>query len=52
MTGNFHMIEKYNMAAAPFLMRLISSSVAVANTAGGIIRSILKTGSLGVVDKV
>ena len=35
-----------------FLMRLVSSSVAVANRAGGIIRSILKTGSLGVVDKV
>jgi len=51
MTGNFHMTEKYNMASAPFLMRLVSSSVAVANTAGGIIRSILKTGSLGVVDK-
>lgn len=35
-----------------FLMRLVSSSVAVANRAGGIIRNILKTGSLGVVDKV
>jgi len=35
-----------------FLMRLVSSSVAVANRAGGIIRSILKTGSLNVVDKV
>lgn len=33
-------------------MRLVSSSVAVANRAGGIIRNILKTGSLGVVDKV
>lgn len=35
-----------------FLMRLVSSSVAVANRAGGIIRSIMKTGSLNVVDKV
>ena len=41
------------MASSPtFLMRLVSSSVSVANRAGEIIRSILKTGSLGVVDKV
>ena len=40
------------MASGSFLMRLVSSSVAVANRAGGIIRSIMKTGSLGVVDKV
>jgi len=33
-------------------MRLVSSSVAVANRAGGVIRSIMKTGSLNVVDKV
>ena len=35
-----------------FVMRLVSSSVAVANRAGGIIRSIMKTGRLGIVDKV
>lgn len=40
------------MASSAFLMRLVSSSVAVANRAGGIIRRIMKTGSLGVVDKV
>jgi len=39
-------------AGNPFLMRLVSSSVAVANRAGGVIRSIMKTGSLNVVDKV
>ncbi|XP_068731634.1 3'(2'),5'-bisphosphate nucleotidase 1-like [Montipora capricornis] len=39
------------MASSSFLMRLVSSSVAVANKAGGIIRSILKTRSLAVVDK-
>ena len=33
-------------------MRLVSSSVAAANRAGRIVRGILKTDSLGVLDKV
>ena len=39
-------------SSSPFLLRLMSSSVAIANRAGRIIRSIMKTGNLGVVDKV
>ncbi|XP_068210787.1 3'(2'),5'-bisphosphate nucleotidase 1 isoform X1 [Palaemon carinicauda] len=35
----------------PVLSRLVSSSVAIANHAGGIIREILKKGELGIVEK-
>lgn len=37
---------------APFLLRLVSSSVAIANRAGVLIRDVLKKGELGIVNKV
>ena len=48
------MINKMAVASAeiPFMLRLVSSSVAVANRAGKLIRSILKTGNLDIVNKV
>lgn len=36
---------------SPFIMRLMASSVSIANYSGKIIRNILETGQLGVVDK-
>ena len=36
----------------PLMIRLLSASVAVANRAGSIIRDVLKSGQLGVVQKV
>jgi hypothetical protein len=39
-------------AATPFLIRLVSSSVAIANRAGIVIRDVLKKGELGIVNKV
>ena len=36
----------------PLLLRVVASSVAVANKAGQIIRDILKSGDLGIVQKV
>ena len=42
-----------NMAAkAPLLIRLVSASVAVSNRASQIIRDVLHTGELGIVEKV
>ena len=40
------------MASSPLIMRLVSASVAVSNRASRIIRDILKTGDLGIVEKV
>ena len=40
------------MAAAPVLLRLISSSIAIANHAGNIIRDVMTKGELGIVEKV
>ena len=37
---------------APFILRLVSCSVAAANKAGNIIRNVLQNGDLAVVDKV
>lgn len=37
---------------SPFILRLVSCSVAAANKAGNIIRNVLQNGDLGVVDKV
>lgn len=39
-------------STAPFLIRLVSSSVAIANRAGVLIRDVLKKGELGIVNKV
>ena len=36
----------------PLMIRLLSASVAVANRAGQIIREVLRSGELGVVEKV
>lgn len=36
----------------PLMIRLLSASVAVANRSGNIIREVLKSGQLGVVQKV
>lgn len=36
----------------PLMIRLLSASVAVANRSGKIIREVLKSGQLGVVQKV
>ena len=36
----------------PLMIRLLSASVAVANRSGRIIREVLKTGQLGIVQKV
>ena len=38
--------------SAPLMLRVLSASVAAANRAGNIIREIMSTGKLGVVDKV
>ena len=38
--------------SAPLILRVLSASVAAANRAGNIIREIMSTGKLGVVDKV
>ena len=38
--------------SAPVLLRLVSSSVAIANRAGRIIRDIMSKGELGIVEKV
>lgn len=40
------------MASSPLLMRLLSASVTLSHRAGIIIRDILKTGDLGIHDKV
>lgn len=40
------------MSSTPFMLRLISASVCAANKSGAIIRDILKTGELGIVNKV
>jgi len=39
-------------SSTPFLIRLVSSSVAIANRAGVLIRDVLKKGELGIVNKV
>ena len=38
--------------SAPLMLRVLSASVAAANRAGNIIREVMSTGKLGVVDKV
>jgi hypothetical protein len=38
--------------SAPLMLRVLSASVAAANRAGNIIRDIMSTGKLGIVDKV
>lgn len=38
--------------STPLLLKMVASSVSVANKAGQIIRDILKTGDLGIVQKV
>ena len=40
------------MASSPLLMRLLSASVTLSHRSGKIIRDILKTGDLGIHDKV
>ena len=39
-------------ASQPLMLRLLSASACAANRAGGIIRDVLKSGKLGVVEKV
>ena len=39
-------------AVKPLIIRLLSATVAAANKAGQIIREVLKSGELGVVQKV
>ena len=39
-------------AARPLMLRLLSASTCAANRAGAIIRDVLKSGKLGVVEKV
>ncbi|KAJ8308505.1 hypothetical protein KUTeg_013379 [Tegillarca granosa] len=46
-----NIINIMTAAGAPLLMRIISSSVAVANRAANIIRDIMKKGELGIVEK-
>lgn len=36
----------------PLILRLVNSSCNIANMAGGIVRKVLKSGELDVVDKV
>ncbi|XP_001630227.2 3'(2'),5'-bisphosphate nucleotidase 1 [Nematostella vectensis] len=38
-------------SSVPFIVRLVSSSVSIANRAGSVIRDILKKGELGIIDK-
>ena len=38
--------------SAPLILRVLSASVAAANRAGNIIREVMSTGKLGIVDKV
>ena len=40
------------MSSTSLMIRLISASVCAANKSGAIIREILKTGELGIVQKV
>lgn len=40
------------MSSAPLAMRIMASSIAIANQAGKIIRDIMSSGELGIVDKV
>lgn len=37
---------------APLAMRIMASSIAIANRAGKIIRDIMSAGELGIIDKV
>jgi len=39
-------------STSPVLLRLISSSIAIANHAGNIIRDVMAKGELGIVQKV
>ena len=39
-------------ASLPLILRLVSESSSIANAAAGIVRRVLKSGELGVVDKV
>lgn len=40
------------MLPVPLAMRIMASSIAISNQAGKIIRDIMSTGELGIVDKV
>ena len=40
------------MSQTPLMLRLLSASVAAANRAGQIIRDVLESGKLGLVQKV
>lgn len=40
------------MPAAPLPMRIMASSISIANRAGKIIRDIMNNGELGIVEKV
>lgn len=40
------------MAVSPLAMRIIASSIIIANRAGSIIREVMNNGDLGIVDKV
>lgn len=40
------------MAASPLAMRIIASSILIANRAGNIIRDVMNNGELGIVEKV
>lgn len=40
------------MATSPLAMRIIASSILIANRAGIIIRDVMSNGELGIVDKV
>ena len=44
--------EHWGKMSAPLMLRLLSASVTAATRAGNIIREIMSTGKLGVVDKV
>lgn len=40
------------MSASPIAMRIIASSILIASRAGTIIRDVMTTGELGIVEKV
>lgn len=40
------------MAASPLAMRIIASSILIANRAGTIIRDVMNNGELGIIEKV
>lgn len=40
------------MSSAPLVMRIMASSIVIANRAGRIIRDVMANGELGIVEKV